>query len=222
MLITKMDSLLHKYVGQRGDIDQAERLLFLSEAQQDLAIPFFFEELETLVSTLVTVSGTESYTPPAADYYIETMRNRTTTPDRDYELSERDWDWYNRNHAEDDEGEPEIWVMHGALVYFHPTPNDAWTIRTGGRKLPATMTISPDVQPELPKDWHLIIVLRAAADLLFMYGNDVRAITLKNEALAKISTRQEKRTMRRNRDTAQFTPTVIKPLSGRGSRWRYR
>ena len=215
-----MDTLLHKYVGQRGDIDQTERLLFLNESQQNIALAFFFEELETLVSTLTTTSGTESSTPPTADYYIETMRNRTSSPDVDYEMVERDWDWYNRNHAEDDTGPPEVWVMHGGSVYFHPTPDDTYTMRTTGRKLPVTMTISPDVEPVIPADWHLIVVMQAAVDLLFMYGNDARAITLKNEALSKISTRQEKRTLRRVRSTAQLSPAVIKPLSGRGSRWR--
>jgi len=220
--IETMDTYLNKYVGQRGDIDQTERVLFLNESQKDLAMSFFFDELETISSSgVTTVNGTESYTPPVADYYIESMRNRTTSPLRDYPLAERDWDWYIQNHAKADKGDPEIWVMHGDLIYLHPTPDQVFTIRTTGRKLPAAMVYATGIDSTLPEDWHLIIVQMAAVDLLFMYGNDARAITIKNEALGKIATRQEKRTLRRVRSTAQLSPAVIKPLSGRGSRWRH-
>jgi hypothetical protein len=220
--IETMDTYLHKYVGQRGDIDRTERILFLNESQKELAMSFFFDELETISSAgITTVDGTESYTPPSADYYIETMRNRTTSPLRDYPLSERDWDWYTQNHAQADEGDPEIWSMHGDLVYFHPTPDQVFTILTTGRKLPADMVYSSGTDCTLPEDWHLIVVMMAAVDLLIIYGNDARAITIKNEALGKIATRQEKRTLRRVRSTAQLAPGIIKPLSGRGSRWRH-
>jgi hypothetical protein len=220
--IETMDAKLHKYVGQRGDIDRTERVLFLNESQKELAMSFFFDSLETISDAgITTVDGTESYTPPVADYYIETMRNRTTSPFRDYPLSERDWDWYTWNHAEADEGDPEYWTMHGDLIYLHPTPDQIFTIRTAGRKLPVDMDYDAGTDTTLPEDWHLIIVLMAAVDLLFMYGNDARAITLKNEALGKIATRQEKRTLRRVRSTAQLSPGVVKPL-GRGGRGRNR
>lgn len=222
MDIETMDTYLHKYVGQRGDIDQTERVLFLNEAQKGIALSFFFDELETISAAgITTVDGTESYTPPTNDYYIETIQNKTSSPSRDYPLTEKDWEWYIQNHAAADEGDPEVWVMRGDLVYFHPTPNQVFTLQTSGRRLPADMVYASGTDCTLPEDWHLIVVMMAAVDLLFMYGNDARAITIKNEALSKIATRQEKRTLRRVRSTTQLAPAVIKPLGGRGSRWRH-
>ena len=220
MDIETMDEKLHKYVGQRGDIDRTERVLFLNESQKELALSFFFDSLETISATgITTVVDKESYAIPTNDYYIETMRNRTTTPLRDYPLTEKEWDWYILNHAKADVGDPEFWAMHGDLIYLHPTPDQVFTIRTTGRRLPIDMVFSSGTDTTLPEDWHLIIVLMAAVDLLFMYGNDSRAINLKNEALSKIATRQEKRTLRRVHGSAQLSPGVRKPLSGSSRRY---
>ena len=207
-----MDDLLSLYVGQRSDATAARRLLYLNEAQKAIALSFFFDELETLNSTIATVDGTASYNFPTNDYHVELIRIVDTSPDVDEPLTQKDWDWYDKNHGNrsTETGIPEFWAVHQGKIYLDPTPDDAYTLRTSGRRLPADIATSPSTSCVLPVDWHIIVILGAAYRMMFMFGNDTRGMTLKNEYLGEISARQEKRTLRRVRGRAQINPGVIK------------
>lgn len=217
MTVSEMDSLLFKYVGRRADATSVLRMLYLNEVQRDLSIDFFFDDLEVIDSTLSTTANTPTYAVPASAYIIEQMRN--ITANKEFPLTEQDWDWYNENHEFDSDsftGPPEVWVIRGSpggdTIWFDPTPDDAYNILISHRRLPDPMSLAPTVQPTLPADWHLIIVMQAAADMLFLFGNDARAMNLKNETLGKISARQEKRTTRRVRGSGQMKVQFVAPL----------
>lgn len=265
MTTQELLDLTFRYVGRRRDATPGLRLLYLNEAQRDLSIDFFFDELETLDTDLVTEINKSSYSVPGVEYIIEQMKNLGTagtngggngggsggilwadglwadglwadglwasTPGpgptpvvtsriQDYALDERDWDWYNFNHADDLNftGPPDIWTMHQGKIHFDPTPDGAYMMRITGRRTPVNMSISPPVQPTLPSDWHLILAMQASADLLFLFGNDARAMILKNEYLGKISTKQEKRTLRRVRESGQMKVQFANPLRRSRSR----
>lgn len=212
MTSTQMDDLLTLYVGSRPDATAARRILFLNEAQKSIALSFFFDELETISESVVTTDEQETDSPPAGDYHIETIHNYTSADDISEPLEQKDWDWFNEHHSAlvEAKGRPLRWCLHEGIIYWDPIPDDAYTMRIAGRDLPVAMVVG-SVNCELPEDWHMLLVKRAAADMLFMFGNDTRAMTLKNEYLADVATRQEKRTLRRRRQHGQLQPMVRKP-----------
>ena len=126
--------------------------------------------------------------------------------------------WYNQHDQGHDEdvlatGIPLVYVIHEGKIFPSPVPNDAYTYRVAGARLPLQMVVDGQA-PTIPADWHIIIVLLAAADILFALGNDVRAQSLKNEGLAKISAKQEKRTFRRLQQKGQVQPGRVKQGGG--------
>lgn len=215
MTTTEMDNLLfNTYLGARPDATPDIRLLFMNQAQNDMAVAFFFDELETLSTSLVSVDGIPSYVYPSSEYYIQTIRDITNG----HPLEEKDWDWYNAVDAGVDEdvlatGVPLVFVIHEGRIYLSPTPDDAYTYRVAGVRLPPQMVVGGQ-NPTITSDWHIIIVMLAAADILFALGNDVRGQSIKNEALSKISAKQEKRTFRRLQQEGQAQPRRVKQGGG--------
>lgn len=206
--------MFNPYLGRRGDATAELRTFFLNNTVNELSLAFFFDTLETLSTTLNSVDGTASYVYPAGEYHIDTMRDLTNG----FDLDNKDWDWYNRTDQGEDvnilaTGIPLCWVVYQGQIYLSPTPNDIYNYRVAGRKFPLAMSSVQQVCG-LPEDWHLIAVMSAAADLLVGLGNTVRGHDIKNEALAKISAKQELRTIRRIQQVGQVHVQRKKPGGG--------
>lgn len=206
MTFTEMDTLFQFYVKNRSDADADTRKLFLNNAQSELAIPFFFDSLEVVDTSVTTTADTASYSLPAS------MAVPTDIYDLDnnYALEEKSWDWYAMQDIQDGtQGQPTSWLMHEGKIYLYPTPDSAYNLRIGGRAFPVDMDDEHDCS--YPKDWHLLLVIQAAADFLIGAGDVVNGQNLQNQALAKISSRTEFRTIRRRGQSSQVSPKRIVP-----------
>lgn len=183
------------YIGQRTDVSTDLISAMLNERMKMIAVPFKFDEHET-TGTLVTVDGQDTIPLPNA-YVIESVVDLTNNRPLEYvDFSE---------YAEEDqlyEGLPLGYTFYSSSLYLLPTPNGVYSLRWYGFALPSA---SGATELPFPVDWHPMIVKYTASDILFMVGNNERAMTLKNEALGDLGTRQEKRTIRRRKGSGQVS-----------------
>lgn len=201
MDLSTMRSRVQGYLGGRTDATATLVDEYINNAYRELTGSFFFDKLEATDTSITTVDGTAAYDVPSALYTVTHVRNTTD----DVPLKQMEIDWYDQQDITDNKGEPEYFVEYADQLLIFPTPDDAYALTLRGPKPPTTLTLDAD-EPVIPEDWHMILVLRSAADLAFYFAMDTRGMTLRNEELAKVAMRTEKRTMRRRATTGQISP----------------
>lgn len=77
------------------------------------------------------------------------------------EIDHKDWDDF-MGGLPSESGEPTQFALHGGDVLFNKACNVSQYIRMFYRRLPTLLSVStPTVEPEIPEDWHEIILLGA-------------------------------------------------------------
>lgn len=98
---------------------------------------FRFPELDTDQPD-VTIDGTAYVATPTDCLYPHTVHDDTN----DKKLDNMVWRTYIKKTGRataTSEGKPAKWVRYGSRIYFHPTPDAAYTVTIYYRKIPAVM-----------------------------------------------------------------------------------
>ena len=101
-----------------------------------------FPELETEADA-TTIDGQTYISRPSNTLHIYTIWDMTN----DQKLTYRSPSWYFDQTGRIDsnsEGKPKYWIPYGAKTYLHPTPDDAYTLKTFFRKKPSSLVNDGD------------------------------------------------------------------------------
>ena len=200
MTFAQMQARVLLYIKDRPNLDQTVKDVINEEAD-GLALSFKFPNLEINDTVVATVDN-------PASALVSTIYAVTNAfiQDEDYrrELSMMEAEWYDQQNPLHVSLTPTHYMQRGTTLIVYPTPDYAYTIGYRGVRLPTTMVADGD-ESELPRDWHPIIVKMAASEMLFMVGEDERAMSIKNEALGDIQTRQEVYTLGRRGKVGQIS-----------------
>lgn len=188
MNFLQMQNRVKLYVRNRPGLDDTIKDMINEEAQK-LAMPFEFPLLivEQVVSVPAeTVSLAFS---SLLEAIISIYDNTNGVP-----LNSQDSNWYLQQSREIVYGYPRNYVLINNELRLIPQPQMDLELIIFGKRFPNKLVDGGD-ELELPLDWHTIVCKLTASELLFALGEDQKAMTYKNAALADISARQEVRTI---------------------------
>lgn len=169
LTLTRMRYWLRKGLGglDSNELDDTDADELLNMALWELDNKYPFKEKECLV-TASTVAGQRSYTVPNN---LDAIRTVSVVDDDDSDdpadyhyLREMTNEWFENNAADDDEDEramPERWLRRDDALILHPWPDAVYTLRLEMWRTVESLVSGSVDTPELPRNWHEIVVEKA-------------------------------------------------------------
>lgn len=170
--------------------DEADRLLNMSFWALESRFPF--KEKECRVS-FDTQAGEESYNLPDEEDPIdlESIQSVSVMDDEglSHKLTRMTVDWWddaNRTTDKDSRARPERYVRTANAIHLHPVPDDTYTIWVYLLKNLKNLVGGLVEAPNLPREWHEIVVEGAVARGQFYRQDYNQAQMAQNFAIGKM------------------------------------
>jgi hypothetical protein len=176
---TELDSTM----GSRSNVDDARRDVWINLAYTDIASGIDFTELDDDLA-IPTVQGQNNYAAPADPLIIQLVRDEdndnllTWIPNSEYFR-------LDRSIAEDP---PQRWTRRGDEILIFPDPDGVINLLAFFKQTPPPLVADGDVTILPPYVDNGILLLGVAYGLLAV-GEDQRAITWANRAVAYLGSR---------------------------------
>jgi len=205
MILEEMRRRVRRHLGNRSDLVQEDIDESLNSHLEILSDAFEFEahEIEEVIDIGVGVGEIERPENMRVINAVQMLdpwkRDKMRKTYRDALLRETPLD-----------GMPDRFAEFGGKILLYPTPDTQVTLRLIGRKILPQLVEDHD-EPVIPKPWHKVLVLYASSELAFEYAMDDRGMSLKNQALSRISVITEHRTLRRRDEEAHIRIDRRKP-----------
>lgn len=124
-----------------------------------LKLNYEFPELFTDTSS-DTTDGTAYISTPSGCLYVTEVYDGTNDRKLD-KISWKKYVGYTDRSDTNSEGEPTEWVRRGGNIYFHPTPDDTYSMAVHHRKIPDKLSKDTDTT-EIGAEWDEAILELAA------------------------------------------------------------
>lgn len=183
MNLGELDDELAALLGNRSEITQARRYLWLNNAQKELAyaFPFFQNATKTNITMVV---GQSEYDLPSDLIAIYSLRD-VTLKRRIMRTSFRKLDNIDALQS----GNPTHYIRFGNKIELTPVPSAANTMLLRYAKKITDMSSETD-EPTLPEPWHEIILLGAEFRGWRALREEGRMAVVKNEYLQLLRSRE--------------------------------
>lgn len=151
-----------------GTDTAAQQLLFLNEVYREVHGMMRWPFLEAQDSSLVTVTGTNSYTLPMANWRnLDAVRIQISAFQQFNNLSYLGMqDFRDLEHVDRDVTTPFYWTFYANQLHFFPVPDGTYTVVIDYIIEPPDLAAAGDV-PVLPLPYHDILVWGAVESLCF-------------------------------------------------------
>lgn len=162
----------------------ADRLLNRSWWEMQSAVRFSEGEGET---TLALVEGTDSYSMPTSDIMAIQSVVLQDIGETDYHRLIRIDDWNMFDKEDTNTGQrniPTHYSRRGLLMIFWPTPDEAYSVLIKYRKTLQDLQTSG---PEIPQEWHELILWGAVSRGFDLRGDTNRAQIFRNKQAMSLS-----------------------------------
>lgn len=176
---TELDSTM----GSRTNVDDPRRDVWINLAYTDIASGIDFTELDDDLA-IPTVAGQNNYTGPVNPLIVQLVRDE----DNDNLLTWIPNSEYFRLDRSVATGSPLRWTRRGNEILIFPNPGGVINLLAFFKQTPPTLVADGDVTVLPPYVDNGILLLGIAYGLLAV-GEDARAITWANRAIAYLGSR---------------------------------
>jgi len=176
---TELDSAM----GSRSNVDDARRDVWINLAYTDIASGIDFTELDDDLA-IPTVQGQNNYAGPANPLIVQLLRDE----DNDNLLTWIPNSEYFRLDRSVAEAVPKRWTRRGDELLVFPNPNGVIQLLAFFKQTPPPLVGDGDVTILPPYVDNGVLLLGIAYGLLAV-GEDARAVTWTNRAIAYLGSR---------------------------------
>lgn len=165
-----------------SDIDE-----YLNTSLWEITSKFHFREKEK-TATFSTVEGVRNYDMPRPFEALQSLAVMSPDTSEFTKLIRMDPDVYENQYIslDSEQAIPTHYVREGCFARLWPTPNAAYTISIK-RLITITDLTDPLVAPDIPQEWHEIILYGGYWRALLDYGDLARANQFKNHQISLIN-----------------------------------
>lgn len=168
---------LRRHIGvDEDDLDNEATDLLLNRSYWEIIDKFHFREKE-VTATFAITAGTRLYNVPSPFEALRKLSVLDPGTGKHHVLDRMTVDVYEQNYDEDTDARdfPTHYVREGCAVRLWPTPKEALTATIKYWTTLSDLAEGSNEVPELPQNWHEIVLLGAVWRGFTEFGDYVRS-----------------------------------------------